>query len=134
MAHQKAHESQAHENPVKAPLAPAQTSSSSPAEETNDIGNKIATVAVVGLGAALIEAELIPGILIGAAAMLMPNVFPKFGKALRPLVKQTVRAGYALAGRAREGVAELNEQMQDIVAEVKSETPHVANAPNTPSA
>jgi hypothetical protein len=129
MAHQKAHE-----NPVKAPLVPAQTSSSSPPEETNDIGNKIATVAVVGLGAALIEAELIPGILIGAAAMLMPNVFPKFGRALRPLVKQTVRAGYALAGRAREGVAELNEQMQDIVAEVKSETPHVANAPTTPSA
>jgi hypothetical protein len=61
--------------------------------------------------------------------MLMPNVFPRFGKALRPLVKQTVRAGYALAGRARESVAELNEQMQDIVAEVKSETGQAANVP-----
>lgn len=123
MAHQKAHE-----NPVKAPLALPQTGSPASTEDANDIGNKIATVAVVGLGAALIEAELIPGILIGAAAMLMPNVFPKFGKALRPLVKQTVRAGYALAGRAREGVAELNEQMQDIVAEVKSETSQATNA------
>ena len=131
MAQQKAHE-----NPVKAPLASAspQASSSVSTEDANDIGNKIATVAIVGLGAALIEAELIPGILIGAAAMLMPNVFPKFGKALRPLVKQTVRAGYALAGRAREGVAELNEQVQDIVAEVKSETNQAANAPATPSA
>lgn len=115
------------------PLASPQTGSSASTEDVNDIGNKIATVAVVGLGAALIEAELIPGILIGAAAMLMPNVFPKFGKALRPLVKQTVRAGYALAGRAREGVAELNEQMQDIVAEVKSETNQAANVAAGPN-
>jgi Protein of unknown function (DUF5132) len=106
-----------HHTPVRPPLA-----SPVPAQETNGgLRSKVATVALVGLGAALIEVELIPGILIGAAAMAMPNLLPKLGKALRPLVKETVRAGYSLADRARESVAEVGEQFQDMVAEVKSE-------------
>jgi|SRR5579884_621315 len=99
-------------------------------EETNPLANKIATVAVIGLGAALIEAELIPGILIGAAAMLMPDMFPKLGRALRPFVKGAVRAGYAVADRTRETVAEANEQLQDIVAEVKAENGSGSSGPN----
>jgi hypothetical protein len=92
-------------------------------------GNKLGTVALVGLGVALIETEWIPGLLLGAAAMLVPDVLPKLGKGLRPLIKETVRAGYALADRTREGVAEMGEQFQDIVAEVKSEQHHPANVP-----
>ena len=120
-------QSDAHNNPIRPPLTAPQAAQS--AEDSNDLGSRIATVAVVGLGAALIEAELIPGILIGAAAMLVPGLAPRLGKALRPLVKQTIRAGYAVAGRARESMAEMGEQMQDIVAEVKSESQHATNAP-----
>jgi Protein of unknown function (DUF5132) len=113
-----------HHAPVRPPLA-----TPAPAQETNGgLGSKAATVALVGLGAALIEVELVPGILIGAAAMAMPNLLPKLGKALRPLVKEAVRAGYSLAGRAREGVAEVGEQFQDVVAEVKSEQ-HATEVP-----
>ena len=117
---------EAHHTPVRPPLA---TAPAPAAQETNGtLGSKVATVALVGLGAALFEVELIPGILLGAAAMAMPNLLPKLGKALRPVVKETVRAGYALAGRAREGVAEMGEQLQDMMAEVKSEQ-HATDVP-----
>ena len=85
------------------------------------LGGKVATVALVGLGAALIEVELIPGILLGVAAMMAPDVLPKLGRILRPMIKGTVRAGYAFAEKTREVVAEAGEHMDDIVAEVRSE-------------
>ena len=91
------------------------------AEENNELGNRIATVAAIGIGAALIEVELIPGILIGIGAMLAPQLVPKLGSALRPLVKSAVKAGYTLVDKGREMAAETSEQFQDIVAEVKAE-------------
>ena len=90
-------------------------------EMDNILGSKLATVAAVGLGVALIEAELIPGMLIGIGAMLAPNLLNRFGAGLRPLVKSAVRAGYALVEQAKETMAEASEQYQDIVAEVHSE-------------
>jgi hypothetical protein len=78
-------------------------------------------VAAVGLGVALIEAELIPGMLIGAAAVLAPDLLPKLGKGLRPFIKGAIRAGYTLRERARDTVAEATEQFQDVAAEVKTE-------------
>lgn len=95
----------------------------------SQLGNKMATVALVGLGAALIEVELIPGILLGVAAMLAPDVVPRLGRVLRPMVKGTVRAGYAFVEKTREVVAEAGEHIDDIVAEVRSETEHGAAAP-----
>jgi hypothetical protein len=41
---------------------------------------------------------------------------------LRPLLKGAIRAGYGVANKAKETVAEAGEQFQDIVAEVKAET------------
>ncbi len=87
----------------------------------NPLGSKVATVALVGLGAALIEVELIPGILLGVAAMMAPDIMPKLGRILRPMVKGTIRAGYAFAEKSREMVAEAGENIDDIVAEVRSE-------------
>jgi len=113
--------------PVRPPLATPATAQETQ-QANSDLGSKVATVALVGLGAALFEVELIPGILLGAAAMAMPNLLPKLGRALRPLVKETVRAGYSLADRTRESVAEVGEQFQDMVAEVKSEQ-HASDIP-----
>jgi hypothetical protein len=99
----------------------------------NSFSSKVATAAIIGLGAALIEVELIPGMLIGAAAVLAPSLFPKLGIVLRPLIKTTVKAGYALAARTRETMAEAGEQFQDLVAEAKAEAEH-ENDTVTPAA
>lgn len=91
-----------------------------PADQ-NELSSKLATVAAVGIGAALIEVELIPGMLLGVAAMLIPNLLPRLGNGIRPIVKGAVRAGYSVAERTKETVAEASEHFQDIVAEVRSE-------------
>jgi len=96
---------------------------------SNPLSSKLATVAVVALGAALIEVELIPGMLLGVAAMLAPNLLPRVGNALRPMIKGAVRAGYSIAEKAKETASEASEQMQDIVAEVRSEQSEPATAP-----
>jgi hypothetical protein len=83
----------------------------------NDIVAKAATIAVVGVGVALISTELIPGMLIGLAAAFLPGVGPK----LKPLLKSTVRAGYSAVQKTRELVAEASEQMQDVVAEARAD-------------
>jgi hypothetical protein len=85
--------------------------------KSNDIVAKAATIAVVGVGVALISAELIPGMLIGLAAAFLPGM----GKKMRPLLKSTVRAGYSAVQKTRELVAEASEQMQDAVAEARAE-------------
>jgi len=103
----------------------APISSSTPAtgsdDEENILGSRLATVAAVGIAAALIEVELIPGMLLGIGAMLAPNILNRLGSGLRPLVKGAVRAGYALVEKTKETVAEASEQYHDIVAEVESE-------------
>jgi hypothetical protein len=83
----------------------------------NDVVGKAATIAVVGVGVALISTELIPGMIIGVAAALLPGIGPK----LRPLLKSTVRAGYSMVQKTREMVAEATEQVQDVVAEARAE-------------
>jgi hypothetical protein len=102
-----------------------------PTTSESTVGNKALTVAAVGVAAALIEVELIPGMLLGVAAMLAPNLLPKVGNGLRPLIKSAVRAGYSLADKTRETVAEAGEQFQDIVAEVKAEQQPDGSAANT---
>jgi len=93
----------------------------SAAEPEATMASKAATVAIIGLGVALIEAELIPGMIIGAAAILAPDLLPKIGRGLRPFLKGVMKAGYSLAERTRETMAEASEQLQDIAAEVKAE-------------
>jgi hypothetical protein len=95
----------------------------------NDIVAKAATIAVVGVGVALISTELIPGMLIGLAAAFLPGIGPK----MKPLLKSTVRAGYAAVQKTREIVAEASEQMQDAVAEARAEHSAKAEQPSGPA-
>ena len=81
----------------------------------------VATVAVVGVGAAIFEAALLPGLVLGVAAMWAPQYFPKMGEALNPLFRSTVRGAYKLSNKTREMVAEAQEQVHDIVAQVHAE-------------
>jgi hypothetical protein len=90
-------------------------------EETNIVAT-VATVGVVGVGVAVFEAALLPGLVLGVAAMLAPKIAPKFGSALSPMFKSTVRGIYKFGQKTKEFVAETNEHVQDIVAEVDAET------------
>jgi Protein of unknown function (DUF5132) len=80
-----------------------------------------ATVVVVGLGAAVFEAALLPGLVLGVAAMWAPKYFPKMGEALNPLLRSTVRGAYKLGHKTKEVMAEAQEQFHDIAAEVHAE-------------
>jgi len=50
-----------------------------------------ATVGAIAAGVALFEVALIPGMLIGGAAVLAPKYLPKLRRRLHPLVKPTIR-------------------------------------------
>ena len=84
-------------------------------------GPSIATAALVGIGVAVLEPELIPGILIGAGAVLAPKILPALGSMFRPIVKGVVKAGYSAAMSVREVMAEAGEEMEDMVAEARAE-------------
>jgi len=87
----------------------------------NTTAATVATVAVVGVGALVFEAALIPGLALGVAAMLVPKFLPQIGTALNPLVKSTVRSAYRVGRKTRDLVAEAEEHVHDIVAEVDAE-------------
>jgi len=98
-------------------------------EEEGGLNKVVATVAVVAVGAAVFEAALLPGIAIGVAAVAAPKYLPRLAGALNPLFKSTVRGTYKLAQRSKEMFAEAQEQVHDIVAEVKAEDEAAAKEP-----
>jgi hypothetical protein len=89
--------------------------------ENEDFVASALTVGVIFVSAALIEATLIPGMIVGAAAVLAPKYIPKIGAGLEPIVKSAVRGAYKFGQKAREVVAEAQEHVNDIVAEVNAE-------------
>jgi hypothetical protein len=102
----------------------AQKPVSAPIADEPDEGEFVTSAVTVGailVGAALIEAALIPGIIVGAAAVLVPKYLPQIGIALQPLVKYTIRGAYKVGQKTREAVAEAQEHVNDIVAEVNAE-------------
>ncbi len=82
----------------------------------------VATVGAVGVGVALVEAALLPGVLLGVAAVAAPKYMPRLGAALTPILRSTVRGVYKAAHKTRELVAEAQEQVGDIVAEMDAES------------
>jgi hypothetical protein len=90
-------------------------------EDPSDLTPTVATVAVVGIGAAIFEAAILPGLVLGVAAMCVPRFYPQIGLALRPFFKSTVRRAEQIRLKTREMLAEAQEHVQDIVAEVDAE-------------
>ena len=87
----------------------------------NSFATNAATIGVVAVGAALIEAALLPGILIGVAAAMAPKYLPKVGERIQPLMHSTLRGVYKLGHKARACVGEVHEHINDIAAEVHAE-------------
>ena len=100
--------------------APEADLSETPQDNTEAVAT-LATVAVVGLGAVVFEAALLPGLVLGVAAMWLPKYFPKMGEAINPLLRSTVRGAYRVGRKTKEMMAEAQEQVHDIVAEVHAE-------------
>jgi hypothetical protein len=90
-------------------------------QDNSEVVATVATVAAVGIGAVVFEAALLPGIVLGVAAMWLPHYFPKMGEALNPLFRSTVRGAYKIGRKTKEMMAEAHEQVHDIVAEVHAE-------------
>lgn len=95
-------------------------------------GPSLTTTLLVGAGVALLQPELLPGMVIGVAATMAPKLLPLLGSALQPLIKTAVQVGYATVVKAREMASEASDQMQDIFAEAHVE--QKAAAPANPSA
>ena len=89
----------------------------------DDFMTKAATVGVIGVGVALFEAALIPGMIIGVAAMLAPKALPKLGATVEPVFRSAVRGAYRIGQKTRHAVAEAQEQIRDIAVETRVETP-----------
>jgi hypothetical protein len=98
-------------------------------DASNDVVKTVVTIGVIAGGAALIEAALIPGMIVGAAAILAPKYLPQIGDKLQPLFRSSVRGIYKFNRKVREKVAEAHEQMQDVVAEIHAEEGKAAEAP-----
>lgn len=100
---------------------PAESTAAGGGERNTDMVTAAATVGVIFVGAALIEVALIPGMIIGGAAILAPKYLPKVGAGLQPLVASTIRGAYKFGRKARETFAEAQEHVHDLVAEVHAE-------------
>jgi len=98
--------------------APAE---SRPVEEGVEKSSLITSAALIGIGA-LIEPELLAGMAIGASIVLVSKWVPNiFGDVVRPIAKTAVKAGYAAVAATREVVAEVTEEVEDMMAEVRAE-------------
>lgn len=95
----------------------SETGSSEP-----DFMTSAATIGVIGVAAALFDLALIPGMVIGVAATLAPKYVPQLGSRLQPLFTYTVRGAYKVTRHARSAVAEAQERIHDIAAEVEAES------------
>jgi Protein of unknown function (DUF5132) len=62
--------------------------------------------------------NLVTGLAIGIGAGVLA---PVVGPALRPIAKALIKAGLIAYDQARVGLAEINEQTGDIVAEARAE-------------
>lgn len=81
----------------------------------------VATVAAVAITAAAFEAALLPGVFLGIVAIWGPRHLPRIGAALSPLLRNTVREAYKIDRKTREIMAEAQEQVHDVIAEIDAE-------------
>jgi hypothetical protein len=95
-----------------------------------NITSTIATIGIIGVGVALFDLALIPGMMIGLAAAFAPKYLPQVGDRLEPLFNTAVRGAYKATRMARGAVAEAQEKVLDIAAEVDAEEAE-ANAGST---
>lgn len=80
-------------------------------------GRVLGTALLIGAGAAVI------GAVVAAPSML---------RAMRPVVRESLRRGFGLYERARAAAAEFADDVEDLVAEVRADVS--SGQPDTPEA
>jgi hypothetical protein len=108
-------------------MSPQKHESTKEAHHDAAVGNPnlITSAALIGVGA-LLEPELLAGLLIGAgivlASSLITNVVSGVvGGVVKPIVKTAVKVGYEAVEQTRELIAGASEEVQDIMAEARAE-------------
>ena len=107
---------------------------SSPAHDTApherdtaaDLVPGIGTAAIAVAATAVLEAEFLPAILIGAGAALAPSLLRSMGFMIRPFAKTVIKAGYGTYRTMANLAAEVTEEFGDIAAEARAELPELA--------
>jgi hypothetical protein len=93
-----------------------------------DLMTTVTTIGAIGVAVALFDLALIPGMVIGVAAAFAPKYVPQLGDRLQPLFNYTVRGAYKVTRTARSAVAEAQERVHDIAAEIEAEEAAEAGA------
>jgi hypothetical protein len=83
-------------------------------------GTLLTSAALIGVGV-LLEPELLGGMLLGAGAVYAARTLPIVGGILRPMMRSAIKYGYAAVSKMNEVVSEATEDVQDMVAEARSD-------------
>ena len=85
-----------------------------------DSSSLLTSAALIGVGA-LLQPELLGGMLLGAGAVYAGRALPVVRGVLRPMLKTIVRAGYMAVAKANEVISEASEDVQDMIAEARTD-------------
>ena len=80
-------------------------------QTSTNLAGRVAVIGAVGVGVALISAELLPGVVIGVAAAMAPKYIPTLGRRIKPLFKSTVRGAYKLGRQAQKRVNDIKAEV-----------------------
>ncbi len=83
-------------------------------------GTLLTSAALIGVGV-LLEPELLGGMLLGAGAVYAARTLPIVGGILRPMMRSAIKYSYAAVSKMNEVVSEATEDVQDMVAEARSD-------------
>jgi hypothetical protein len=73
-------------------------------------------------GGGILGESLLQNVLVGAAVVVLaPIVVPAILAGMRPVAKTLVKGGVIVYDKSREMVAEVGEQVSDLIAEARSE-------------
>lgn len=85
------------------------------------LSSALTTIGPVGAGNIIFEAALVPGILLGVAAIAVTKRATEVKSTLFPIVKSTILSMKITSQHARELIAETQEKMEDLLAEIEAE-------------
>jgi hypothetical protein len=79
------------------------------------------------------KGNILGGLAIGiGASVLAPVVIPVLASVVKPLSKAAIKGGYLLYEKGRETLAEVQEVVEDLVAEAKAEIEESQEVATTP--
>ncbi len=79
------------------------------------------------------KGNILGGLAIGiGASVVAPVVIPILATVVKPLTKAAIKGGFLLYEKGRETLAEVQEVVEDLVAETKTEMEEAQETPSVP--